>query len=124
MEYSLVEQQVVMGLKAGNAVLEEIHKEMSIENVEKLMQDTADAIAYQNEISELLGGKLTDEDEQELLDELDEIAQEETTSKVPASVLRKESSKVELSKVTSKKSSKTASEVEEDCSPERELVPA
>ena len=36
------------GLKNGNSVLKEIHKEMSLEAVEKLMDDTADAIAYQN----------------------------------------------------------------------------
>lgn len=36
------------GLKNGNAVLKEIHKEMSLEDVERLMDDTADAIAYQN----------------------------------------------------------------------------
>lgn len=36
------------GLKTGNSVLKEIHKETSIEAVERLMDDTADAIAYQN----------------------------------------------------------------------------
>lgn len=36
------------GLKQGNDVLKEIHKETSIEAVEKLMDDTAEAIAYQN----------------------------------------------------------------------------
>jgi hypothetical protein len=36
------------GLKHGNDVLSEIHKETSVEAVEKLMDDTADAIAYQN----------------------------------------------------------------------------
>jgi charged multivesicular body protein 6 len=35
-------------LKSGNAVLNEIHKETSVEAVEKLMDDTAEAIAYQN----------------------------------------------------------------------------
>jgi hypothetical protein len=36
------------GLQQGNKVLSEIHKEMSIENVEKLMSETQEAIAYQN----------------------------------------------------------------------------
>jgi charged multivesicular body protein 6 len=44
----LVEKDVVFGLQQGNKVLKEIHKEMSLEAVEKLMQDTSDAIAYQN----------------------------------------------------------------------------
>ncbi|CAG8687638.1 17377_t:CDS:2, partial [Acaulospora morrowiae] len=63
-EFALVEKDVLDGLKAGNDVLKEIHKEMSIEKVEKLMEDTADAISYQNEIEELLSGKITDEDEE------------------------------------------------------------
>jgi hypothetical protein len=36
------------GLKNGNDILKEIHKETSVEAVEKLMDDTAEAIAYQN----------------------------------------------------------------------------
>jgi charged multivesicular body protein 6 len=42
-----VEKDVVFGLKQGSTVLKEINKEMSLESVEKLMEDTADAIAYQ-----------------------------------------------------------------------------
>ena len=47
-EFSLVEKDVLFGLKQGNAVLKEIHKEMDLESVEKLMSDTAEGIAYQN----------------------------------------------------------------------------
>lgn len=36
------------GLKSGNAVLSDLQKEMSLEDVEKLMADTAEAVAYQN----------------------------------------------------------------------------
>jgi len=43
----LVEKDVIFGLQQGAAVLKEINKEMSLESVEKLMDDTADAIAYQ-----------------------------------------------------------------------------
>ena len=35
------------GLQQGNKVLSEIHKEMSIENVEMLMSETQEAIVYQ-----------------------------------------------------------------------------
>ena len=37
----------MFGLQQGHAVLKEINQEMSVESVEKLMEDTADAIAYQ-----------------------------------------------------------------------------
>lgn len=36
------------GLKEGNKALTELNKLMDIDEVEKLMQDTEDAIAYQN----------------------------------------------------------------------------
>ena len=42
-----MEKDVLFGLKQGNSVLNELNREMSIENVEKLMGETADAIAYQ-----------------------------------------------------------------------------
>ena len=35
------------GSKQGNEVLKEIHKEMNIESVEKLLDETAEARAYQ-----------------------------------------------------------------------------
>ena len=44
----MVEQEVMRGLQSGNEVLKEIQNEMKIEDVEKLMDETADAIAYQN----------------------------------------------------------------------------
>jgi len=47
-EFALIQKDVVFGLQQGTKVLQDIHKEMGgIENVEKLMGDTADAIAYQ-----------------------------------------------------------------------------
>ncbi|KAJ3140419.1 Vacuolar protein sorting-associated protein 20 [Irineochytrium annulatum] len=72
-EYSLIEQDIMAGLKKGNEVLAEIHKEMSVEAVAKLMDDTADAIAYQNEIDELLGGQISNDDMEEVEAELDAL---------------------------------------------------
>jgi charged multivesicular body protein 6 len=47
-EFALVQKDVVFGLQQGAKVLQEIHKEMGgIEHVEKLMGETADAVAYQ-----------------------------------------------------------------------------
>lgn len=48
-EFALIQKDVVFGLQQGTKVLNEIHAEMGgLENVEKLMGDTAEAIAYQN----------------------------------------------------------------------------
>ncbi|KAI1418244.1 Snf7-domain-containing protein [Hypoxylon sp. FL1857] len=70
-EFALIQKDVVFGLQQGTKVLKDIHAEMGgIEHVEKLMGETADAIAYQREVSEMLGGRITNQDEDEVEDEL------------------------------------------------------
>jgi len=46
-EFAQVELKVVEGLKTGNKCLEEMHKIMSLEDVEQIMADTQEAIEYQ-----------------------------------------------------------------------------
>ena len=71
-EFALVQKDVVYGLQQGTSVLKQIHAEMGgIENVEKLMGESEDARAYQKEISEMLGGQMSNQDEDEVEDELD-----------------------------------------------------
>ncbi|PTB70063.1 hypothetical protein BBK36DRAFT_47634, partial [Trichoderma citrinoviride] len=70
-EFAQIQKDVVFGLQQGTKVLSEIHAEMGgIEHVEKLMGETAEAIAYQEEISEMLGTRITAQDEEEVEDEL------------------------------------------------------
>jgi len=69
-EFSLVEKDVLFGLKQGNSVLKELHSEMNLESVEKLMGETMDAIAYQREIDETLMSKMTHEEEDAVQEEL------------------------------------------------------
>lgn len=95
-EFALVQKDVLFGLQQGTAVLKEIHREMGgIENVEKLLGESAEAQAYQKvshgyhchcavntddilqqEVSELLSGQLTNQDEDEVEDELAALAAE------------------------------------------------
>ncbi|OAL54661.1 charged multivesicular body protein-like protein 6 [Pyrenochaeta sp. DS3sAY3a] len=71
-EFAQVQKDVLYGLQQGTAVLKEIHREMGgIENVEKLMGENEEAIAYQEEISQLLSDKMTNQDEDEVEDELE-----------------------------------------------------
>jgi len=69
-EFSLIEVSVLHGLKQGNEVLKEIHKEMNIESVEKLLEETAEAREYQREIDEMLSNNLTAEEEEAVEAEL------------------------------------------------------
>lgn len=75
-EFSLVEVSVLHGLKQGNEVLKEIHREMNIESVEKLLEETAEAREYQNEISEMLSNNLTLDDEDAVQEELRQLQAE------------------------------------------------
>ena len=76
-EFALVQKDVVFGLQQGTKVLKQIHAEMGgIENVEKLMGESEDARAYQRQISEMLGGQMSNQDEDEVEDELEALAEE------------------------------------------------
>ncbi|KAF2083385.1 charged multivesicular body protein-like protein 6 [Saccharata proteae CBS 121410] len=83
-EFALVQKDVLFGLQQGTNVLKEIHREMGgIENVEKLMGESEEAMAYQREISEMLGNRMSNQDEDEVEDELDALEAEVTGVKVP-----------------------------------------
>jgi charged multivesicular body protein 6 len=119
-EFALIQKDIVFGLQQGTRVLKEIHSEMGgIEHVEKLMGETAEAIAYQKvkemrpfspfplfsstaffpphpfrdmmpddgmlttcyssvlqEVSEMLGGRITNQDEDDVEDELEALERE------------------------------------------------
>jgi len=78
-EFALIQKDVLFGLRQGTAVLAQIHAEMGgLEHVEKLMGETADAIAYQKEVSEMLGGRISNQDEDEVEDELAALEAEVT----------------------------------------------
>ncbi|KAL3435285.1 Snf7-domain-containing protein [Aspergillus tetrazonus] len=76
-EFALVQKDVLYGLQQGTQVLQMINKEMGgIEGVEKLMGETEEARAYQEEISQMLAGNLSNQDEDEVEDELEALQRE------------------------------------------------
>jgi charged multivesicular body protein 6 len=72
-EFSLVELSVIHGLAQGNEVLKEIHKELNIETVEKLLEESQEARDYQTEIGEMLRNNLTLDEEDAVQAELREL---------------------------------------------------
>jgi len=76
LEFSQVEQQVLDGLKEGNAALKKANEMFSIDEIEQIMDDTAEAIEKQREIESILSGQLTDEDEEDVLKELEGLAED------------------------------------------------
>ncbi|KAK7871010.1 hypothetical protein R5R35_012203 [Gryllus longicercus] len=85
-EFAQIEIQVLNGLKVGNEALKEVHKVLNIEEVEKIMEETREGVEKQREIDELLSGALTEEDEDAVLNELDEIIKS-TLPEVPQDTL-------------------------------------
>ncbi|KAF3704066.1 Charged multivesicular body protein 6 Chromatin-modifying protein 6 [Channa argus] len=75
LEFAQIERKVIEGLKVGNECLKKMHEVMSIEEVERIMDETQDSIEYQRQIDEMLAGSLTQEDEDAVLAELEAITQ-------------------------------------------------
>ncbi|RMY35186.1 hypothetical protein D0865_13975 [Hortaea werneckii] len=76
-EFAQVQKDVVFGLQQGTSVLKEIHKEMGgLDKVEMIMGESAEARAYQEEINDMLGGKMSNQDEDDVEDELEAMERE------------------------------------------------
>ncbi|GJP35922.1 hypothetical protein CLOM_g20463 [Closterium sp. NIES-68] len=80
--------QVFESLKAGHMAIQELQKEISLEDVEKLMGESEDAKAFQDEVAAMLAGALSEEAELAALAELEaletELALEEVQQEMPA----------------------------------------
>ncbi|XP_076312119.1 vacuolar protein sorting 20 isoform X2 [Tachypleus tridentatus] len=76
LEFAQIEIQVLDGLKVGNDSLKKMHELLSVEDVEKILDETREGIEKQKEIDELLGEGFTDEDEEAISAELDAILEE------------------------------------------------
>lgn len=62
--------RMMKALEQGTAALKRLNDEMPIEKIEALMDDTTEAIAYQQEVSSILAGSLTNEDVEDVDEEL------------------------------------------------------
>lgn len=60
-------------LKEGNTALQQLQKQVALEDVERLNDETAEARDYQEQLRDLLGQSLSAQDDAEALEELERI---------------------------------------------------
>lgn len=74
LEFSQIQQQVLDGLKTGNEALKKIHDVLTVEEVEKIMDETREGVEKQQELDALISsGVLSMEDENSVAAELEEL---------------------------------------------------
>lgn len=81
LEFAQIEQKVFDGLKVGNEALKHIHQILTVEEIERVLDETQEGIEKQREIDMILNqageAALTDEDEEQVLAELDDLVRAE-----------------------------------------------
>ncbi|CAF0922256.1 unnamed protein product [Rotaria sordida] len=77
LEFAQVQVDVVNSLRQGTDALKKMNEILKLEDIEKLMEDSREAMEYQNEVSNLLAGSLSRADEQDVEAELDELIRAE-----------------------------------------------
>lgn len=82
-QFASVQAQVFAALKQGNAVLEALNAQTRLEDVEALMDETREAVAAQQQISEALGAEITPQDVSDIEATIAQWEEEEQVQKMP-----------------------------------------
>lgn len=83
LEFASIEIKVLDGLKIGNVALKKLQEVLSIEDIEKVMDETREGVEKQRELDEALSGALSEEDETEAEAELDALLAMEVEEALP-----------------------------------------
>ena len=82
-ESAKMNMEILDTLQAGSRTMQDMHRGMTAEKVDKVMDDISDQMAVSQEISDALSQQIGEPvDEDELLDELNELEEEDITDQV------------------------------------------
>lgn len=97
LEFAQIEMKVVDSLKIGNESLKQINEMLNIEDIERILDETEEAAEKQREINDLLsGGRLTDDDETAVEEELDALIADAVEKQLPDAPTAEENPEVLL----------------------------
>lgn len=96
-EYTQVEVSVVEGLKVGTEALKQLTSLMNIDDIQRMMEDNAEAAEKQNEISAILSQTTERYDEDDLLAELEQYKKESAKTQPATATFELEASEAAVS---------------------------
>uniref|UniRef100_A0A1I7UJ26 Charged multivesicular body protein 6 n=1 Tax=Caenorhabditis tropicalis TaxID=1561998 RepID=A0A1I7UJ26_9PELO len=73
LEFAEVQQRVTEGLRQGNDALKKLNQLFDIDEIDRIMEETKEAAEYQEEISNMLSGQLSNTDVSDVEKELEEL---------------------------------------------------
>ncbi|CAB3410780.1 unnamed protein product [Caenorhabditis bovis] len=83
LEFAEIQQRVVDGLRQGNEALKKMNQMFDVDEIDRIMDETKEAAEYQEEISNMLSGKLTSQDVSDVERELEELLASESGVTLP-----------------------------------------
>lgn len=75
-EFKLIEKDVLYGLQQGNATLQKLNGEMSVDKIDRILDDLNEETLKVDEVSEMLGMGLSNRDESEVDEEFARLEQQ------------------------------------------------
>jgi len=81
-DFATMQAKVFDALTVGKTALEKLNDQMKIEDVEKLMEESQEAVDYQNQVNEMLGNSLSIEDNAAAEKELESMEESDVAAEV------------------------------------------
>ncbi|GAU93035.1 hypothetical protein RvY_05035-2 [Ramazzottius varieornatus] len=76
-EWTHIQSQVLKDLETGKSTLQRINESINLNDVEKILDETREAADFQRQISDLLGGSMTSEDDRAVEEEFAQMFEDE-----------------------------------------------